>query len=85
MEYLLRFGAGVLGIGCLGGVAWTYNLIIGWLYAAVSAGDPMTGWHIAAIIGAVLGLVPAYFAVLAGIFLLVVGLLGDVFSISYNK
>lgn len=85
MEYLLRFGAGVLGAGCLGGVVWAYISIIGWLYSATSAGDPMTGWHIAAIIGAVWGLVPAYFVVLAGIFLLVVGLLGDVFSISYNK
>lgn len=85
MEYLLRLGAGVLGIGCLGGVAWAYTAIIGWLYWVIVAAEPVTWIHVAGVAGAIFGLVPAYFAVLAGIFLLVVGLLGDVFSISYNK
>lgn len=87
MIYLLRFGITLLGAGCLGGVAWAYASTIGWLYTTISEGGLVTWRHIAAIIAAIIGIIPAYFVTVVGALSLVAGLLSEVVSISvsYNK
>lgn len=90
MTYLLRFGIMLFGAGCLGSVAWVYASTIGWLYTTISEGGLMTWQHIAAIIAAIIGLVPAYFVTVVGALSLVAGLLSGLsgavnISVRYNK